>query len=59
MALFGHAVMSELSRLCEQKRTWIIRTQSQRGFNSSPASPHAIDDTMAKIVHAGTPEEQG
>ena len=24
-----------------------------------PASPHTIDDPMAKILHAGTPENQG
>jgi hypothetical protein len=29
------------------------------GLIPPPASPHGLDDTMAKIVHAGTPEEQG
>src|SRR5229473_5455835 len=53
----GHAVMSELSPLCEQKRTCIIRRQSQRGLIPPPASPHSTDDTMAKILHAGTPED--
>ena len=31
----------------------------QRGFKSPVGTPHIVNDSMAKILHEGTPEDQG
>jgi hypothetical protein len=47
-----------LPRLYSAFKAGAIRRQSQQGFNSPSASPDTMDDPMAEILHAGTPEEQ-
>jgi hypothetical protein len=53
-----HGVMSELSPLCAQERTWTIRKRSRGGLIPPPAAPHNVYDSMAK-THARAAEDQG
>src|ERR1019366_2292653 len=63
LAQNGHGVMSDLSPLCAQERTWIIRRQpvvaAQRALIPPPASPHTVYGRMDKDLYAGTAEDQG